>query len=287
MLTASLAVAGCLALALAVPAAGDLRPPPRASVSASATERVNATLAALTTREASLEVASARASVQLRVARRLLVMARRNLGRRLRTLYETPQAEPLEVLLGATSPGDALAALDGLRRSADQDRAWIAESRTLRRQAEQLSRELSEELLAVERLRESTETAAAALATLEVPPAAPDPAPRRIAARAAPAPDRAPAVVAAAAGRTALMLVSAYALPGFTATGTPVGYGVVAVDPAVIPLGTHLSIPGYGEAIAADTGSAIRGSRLDVWFPTVERARAWGTRSVMVTIQRG
>jgi 3D (Asp-Asp-Asp) domain-containing protein len=82
------------------------------------------------------------------------------------------------------------------------------------------------------------------------------------------------------------MVVSAYALAGFTATGTPVGYGIAAVDPAVIPLGTHLVIPGYGEAIAADTGSAIRGSRVDVWFPTVQRARGWGTRSVMVTIQR-
>jgi 3D (Asp-Asp-Asp) domain-containing protein len=91
---------------------------------------------------------------------------------------------------------------------------------------------------------------------------------------------------APAPGRTLTLLVSAYALPGFTATGTPVAYGVVAVDPAVIPLGTHFTIPGYGDAVAADTGSAIRGMRVDVWLPTVERARAWGTRTVTVTIQR-
>jgi len=65
-----------------------------------------------------------------------------------------------------------------------------------------------------------------------------------------------------------------------------VAYGVAAVDPAVIPLGTHLTVPGYGDAVAADTGSAIRGTRIDVWLPTVERARAWGTRTVTVTIQR-
>ena len=89
-----------------------------------------------------------------------------------------------------------------------------------------------------------------------------------------------------APGRTLTLVASAYALPGFTATGTPVAYGVVAVDPAVIPLGTQFTIPGYGDAVAADTGSAIRGTRIDVWLPTVERARAWGTRTVTVTIPR-
>ncbi|MGZ8695651.1 MAG: 3D domain-containing protein, partial [Gaiellaceae bacterium] len=198
---------------------------------------------------------------------------------------------PLEVLLGATSLSDALTGLDSLRRTADQDRAWIAEARTLRRQAERLSQTLSAQRLAIARLRESTETAADALAALEASQAAA--APRRIAARPTPAialpraTARPPAAATRTLGRTTLMVVSAYALPGFTATGTPVGYGIAAVDPAVIPLGTHLSIPGYGEAIAADTGSAIRGSRVDVWLPTVQRARAWGTRSVMVTIQRG
>jgi 3D (Asp-Asp-Asp) domain-containing protein len=286
VLTAALIVGGCLALGLAAPAIGDRHPAPRTPAPASATARVNETLAELGAREASLDVASSRASVQLRVARRLLTVARRNLARRLRTLYETQQTEPLEVVLGATSVADALAGLDSIRRTADQDCAWVAEARALRRQAERLSRTLASQRLAVARLRESAEAAAAALAALEVPRA---PAPRRIAARSAPVVARTPVTAAPtpAPGRTALLVVSAYALPGFTATGTPVGYGIAAVDPAVIPLGTHLSIPGYGEAIAADTGSAIRGTRIDVWFPTVERARAWGTRSVTVTIQRG
>ena len=63
-------------------------------------------------------------------------------------------------------------------------------------------------------------------------------------------------------------------LPG-TSTGIPVGWGVVAVDPTVIPLGTRLTIPGYGEGVAADTGSAVRGADIDLWFPTLAQARAW------------
>src|SRR5581483_3119751 len=50
------------------------------------------------------------------------------------------------------------------------------------------------------------------------------------------------------------------------APALPVGWGVAAVDPSVIPLGTHLTIPGYGEAVAADTGGSIAGARVDLWF---------------------
>ena len=75
-----------------------------------------------------------------------------------------------------------------------------------------------------------------------------------------------------------------YSLPGHTATGLPVGWGVVAVDPSVIPLGTRMTIPGYGEGIAADTGSAVRGNDIDLWFPTLAQARAWGRRAVTITL---
>jgi cystine transport system substrate-binding protein len=64
----------------------------------------------------------------------------------------------------------------------------------------------------------------------------------------------------------------------------PVGPGVVAVDPAVIPLGTRLSIPGYGEGVAADTGSAVSGYTIDLWFPTLADALAWGRRTVTITL---
>ncbi|MFN2471854.1 MAG: 3D domain-containing protein [Gaiellaceae bacterium] len=83
------------------------------------------------------------------------------------------------------------------------------------------------------------------------------------------------------------MFASAYALPGLTATGVPVAYGIAAVDPAVIPLGSRIEVPGYGEAVGADTGSAIVGARVDVWVPSVREARAWGTRTVTITIHGG
>jgi 3D (Asp-Asp-Asp) domain-containing protein len=75
-----------------------------------------------------------------------------------------------------------------------------------------------------------------------------------------------------------------YCLPGTTATGIPVGWGVVAVDPAFIPLGTRMFVPGYGEGVAADTGSAVRGAMIDVWFPKCSQAHAWGRRTVTITL---
>jgi 3D (Asp-Asp-Asp) domain-containing protein len=73
-------------------------------------------------------------------------------------------------------------------------------------------------------------------------------------------------------------------LSDHTATGARARHGVVAVDPSVIPLGTRLRIPGYGWAVAADTGGGIRGRHIDLCFDTVAEARAWGRRSVTVTI---
>ena len=76
----------------------------------------------------------------------------------------------------------------------------------------------------------------------------------------------------------------AYHLPGHTASGLPVGVGVVAVDPSVIPLGTRLFVPGYGPAVAADVGSAIEGTIIDLWMPSTAAARAWGRRTVTITV---
>jgi 3D (Asp-Asp-Asp) domain-containing protein len=78
----------------------------------------------------------------------------------------------------------------------------------------------------------------------------------------------------------------AYSLPGSTALGVPVRKGVVAVDPRLIPLGTKLHVPGYGPGLAADVGHAIKGRIIDLWFPTLAKARAWGRRTVTITIYR-
>lgn len=78
----------------------------------------------------------------------------------------------------------------------------------------------------------------------------------------------------------------AYHLPGKTASGLPVGKGVVAVDPKLIPLGTRLFVPGYGRAVAADVGTAIKGRIIDLWMPTTAAARSWGRKTVVITIYR-
>jgi 3D (Asp-Asp-Asp) domain-containing protein/peptidoglycan hydrolase CwlO-like protein len=80
--------------------------------------------------------------------------------------------------------------------------------------------------------------------------------------------------------------VTAYSLPGTTASGLPVGPGIIAVDPTVIPLGTRVYVPGYGYAVAADTGSAVKGNIIDVWLPSLAAARAWGLKTVTITVYR-
>jgi uncharacterized protein YabE (DUF348 family) len=69
-----------------------------------------------------------------------------------------------------------------------------------------------------------------------------------------------------------------------TATGIQPRYGVVAVDTSVIPMGTKLYIEGYGYATAADTGSAINGNDIDLFFNSFTQCMLWGRRSVKVYI---
>lgn len=69
-----------------------------------------------------------------------------------------------------------------------------------------------------------------------------------------------------------------------TSTGLKIGHGVVAVDPRVIPIGTRLYIEGYGYAVAADVGGAIKGNRIDLGHDSSRGARNIGRRVVRVHI---
>lgn len=71
---------------------------------------------------------------------------------------------------------------------------------------------------------------------------------------------------------------------GITATGTKAGHGTVAVDPSVIPLGSDVYISGYGNAVAADTGGAIVGNRIDLCMETFSECYDFGVRSVDVFV---
>lgn len=92
-------------------------------------------------------------------------------------------------------------------------------------------------------------------------------------------------------GATRMMESTAYSYsePGsghITASGLDLydNPQAIAVDPSVIPLNSIVNVEGYGVAIAADTGGAIKGNIIDVHFTTVEKCVAWGRRQVKVTV---
>ena len=96
-----------------------------------------------------------------------------------------------------------------------------------------------------------------------------------------------PAGTAAAEGRALYVTATAYSAqdPGnsaYTASGTHVRHGVIAVDPSVIPLGSRVFIPGYGEAVAEDIGWGIQGYMIDVAFDTHEEALMFGRQNIEI-----
>ena len=71
---------------------------------------------------------------------------------------------------------------------------------------------------------------------------------------------------------------------GRTASGTRARLGTVAADPARYPMGTVIHVPGYGYGRVEDTGGAITGDALDLWFPSHARAQTWGRQSLAVQV---
>jgi len=67
---------------------------------------------------------------------------------------------------------------------------------------------------------------------------------------------------------------------GRTSIGERARFGIIAVDPRVIPYRSRLYVEGYGPGLAADAGGAIKGARLDLCFDSTREARAWGRRRV-------
>ncbi|QCR32763.1 3D domain-containing protein [Lysinibacillus sp. SGAir0095] len=96
-----------------------------------------------------------------------------------------------------------------------------------------------------------------------------------------------------ASGRELLVTATAYTAycegcSGTTAIGIDLrsnpNQKVIAVDPNVIPLGSKVWVEGYGEAIAGDTGGAIKGNKIDVFIPTRNEALQWGRKQVKLKI---
>jgi 3D (Asp-Asp-Asp) domain-containing protein len=275
--------------------------------------RARRELAAVTSQQAAVAREQRAARRQVAAATEALRVAQARLAALVRALYEqSGRSDPLAVVLGAESLEEALNGLDSLERAAGQNDRIIEQTRSAGLRLSALGDRLAVRQAQLDRLAASaaartdglaaataarrgyvedlrrrqrlnaariaavqTRARAATRRSVELSPAA---APTESTASET----REPATVPR--NGTLTVLATGYSIHGTTSTGIPTGPGVVAVDPAVIPLGARLTIPGYGTAVAADTGGAVNGNVIDVWFPTRRQALAWGTRTVTITI---
>lgn len=257
-------------------------------------EQTRAGLAQLQARTRSIAAKRTEADESLRLARRTLTLSQRRLARRVRLLYEQGDSDPMAVLVGAKSLEEALSSLESIHRIARQDRLVIEQAEAARTRLIRATKRLAAQEAQARRTEAATSATLAALETARREQAAQLAAFRAerssnsaaISSLEADARDlaAAPTRAVSEAGRTLTVSATGYSLKGRTSTGVSVGYGVVAVDPGVIPLGTKMTIPGYGEGVAADTGGAVVGAKIDLWFPTRAEALAWGTRTVSITL---
>ena len=82
-------------------------------------------------------------------------------------------------------------------------------------------------------------------------------------------------------------VATAYSLHGRTASGRPVAKGLIAADPRHLPLGSRVRLDAgsySGEYLVADTGTLVRGRRIDIWTPTSREAMRFGRRTVKLTV---
>jgi 3D (Asp-Asp-Asp) domain-containing protein len=82
-------------------------------------------------------------------------------------------------------------------------------------------------------------------------------------------------------------VATAYSLRGRTASGRPVAKGLIAADPRHLPLGSRVRLDAgtySGEYLVADTGTLVRGRRIDIWTPTSREAMRFGRRTVKLTV---
>ena len=85
----------------------------------------------------------------------------------------------------------------------------------------------------------------------------------------------------------ATYVATAYSLRGRTASGRMVAKGLIAADPRHLPLGSRVRLQAgsySGEYLVADTGSMVRGKRIDIWTPTSREAMRFGRRTVKLTV---
>lgn len=269
-------------------------------------------LAALQTEATALRAEQAQAQREQSIAEQAWRKSVNALGDQLRARYEQGEPDAISIILGASSVDDAMTRLDALERTARVDRQTVNQARGAQRALALLRRQLELRSQRVASLEAQAAQTAAALvqrraarveliaslarrreftgrqisrleSSARVSSARSQTVVTQQISEPIPAPAAAPPL-APVDGRELTVSATGYALSGTTATGLPVGWGVVAVDPSVIPLGTRMSIPGYGDGVAADTGGAVHGATIDLWFPSLAQALAWGRRTVTITL---
>lgn len=273
--------------------------------------RAEQRVAALEQKAAALERRQEAAQQQLDLARKAVARADERLAARLQALYIEGEIDPLAVLLGAQSFEEAISTLEGFDDVARQDTEILAQVRATRVAVRVALRELAARSAEVRSLVTQARAAQASLlrarserasylASLRQEQALNRQQIAELTDQAAQAESHSQDVgssVGGGGGGTppppsapptsgTKMTVSStgYCLRGTTATGIPVAWGVIATDPTVIPLGTRMFVPGYGQGVAADTGSAVKGAIIDLWFPTCAQAIQWGRRTVTITL---
>jgi 3D (Asp-Asp-Asp) domain-containing protein len=249
--------------------------------------------AALRSRRASLksELVSDRATLKT---------SQHQLAVELRVAYQQGNVYPVAVVLGAQSLSKGLSQLDDMSRFASQNGQIVAATsaanvrllrseRRLAAEERRLEQSLAAARQAEARLAAAAASRAAYVFSLRAQERLRAEQVRSVEAQAQTAQQKSqklapPTSTPPPSGKRQLTVsATCYDLPGRTATGMPVGQGVVAVDPSVIPLGTRMYVPGYGHGVAADVGGGIKGDIIDLWM-TPSQCAAWGRRTVTITI---
>ena len=281
-------------------------------------ERARARIALLDAEKARLERESASTRTSLRLARRAIAATQRNLGARARARYESGDInDPIAIMLGAQSIDGAVTRLESIRQIANQQNLILRQSREAQTRLLHLKADLARRRADLDRLRgaalanaQSLEAARSAkagtihrltsaraltgrqLANLSTQ--ATKAATKSLKTESQSAPTHTttttsdtpapPSGGSLEKGQNLTVSATCYCLPGNTASGLPVGLGIIATDPAVIPLGTRVYVPGYGNAVAADTGSAVKGLTIDLWVASCKKASAYGRQTLTITI---
>ena len=248
---------------------------------------------------------------QLAIAKRSTRISQARVAQRLRLLYEQENVEPLEIVFGSKNLDEAITNLDNLNRVTGQGEDVLRELAGARRSIVDAARGLASQNARLALATQAAEATTASLARsaygaqlvsrLARGAAQVDGTADRksrcggaggAAAQRADRVDRndtyerddRPRLRAVRGSRTLTVSATGYALQGHTASGLPVGWGVVAVDPARDPARHANDHSRIRRSSCRRPGGSIVGATIDLWFPTVAQANAWGRRTVTIVL---